>query len=100
MGTGWEWKSRAFFYCRFGLGFQARGPAREGSLPVIIQASRELSQALREQAYSAQLLCVLSASQWVQVIPTGQESQHEVPLSELVEPYAGWAGVGSAWLPS
>lgn len=37
---------------------------------------------------------VLSTSQWVQAIPTEQESQHEVLLSDLVGPCAGWLGRG------
>lgn len=41
---------------------------------------------------------VLSASQWVQEIPTEQESQHEVPLSDLVGPCAGWLGRGGQHL--
>lgn len=41
--TGWERDSRAVLYCRFGLGFSAR----EGALPVMMQAPSWLSQAIR-----------------------------------------------------
>lgn len=64
---------------------------------MITQAPSWLSQAPWEHAYSDSY-CVLSASQWVQAIPTEQESQHEVPLGPTRSLCAGW--VGSAWLLS